>query len=62
MRLSAPKKGVFTISVILMILGLIGSFIPLGNSNILDLIQHYSFLLTFIGGVLLALGCMLKGF
>ena len=61
MRLSAPKKGVFTISVILIILGLIGWFIP-GNNDIFSFISRYSYWLTFIGGALLALGCMLKGF
>jgi len=61
MRLSAPKKGVFTISVILMIVGLIGSLIT-GKGDILNFIHNYSYWITFVGGVLLSLGCLLKGF
>ena len=61
MRLSAPKKVVFIISVILIILGLIGWFITL-KGDIPTFIHNYSFWLTFAGGVLVSLGCMLKGF
>jgi len=56
MKLSAPKKIVFLISVILIAVGLIGRFVPL-----LDLGFGLSYWLTLAGGVLLTLGCLLKG-
>jgi phosphotransferase system glucose/maltose/N-acetylglucosamine-specific IIC component len=55
MRLSAPRNVVFIISVCLIILGLLASlvFIPFfsGISN----------WVSFVGGILLVLGCMLSG-
>jgi phosphotransferase system glucose/maltose/N-acetylglucosamine-specific IIC component len=55
MKLSAPKQVVFVISVILIILGLIASlvFIPF--------VSGISNWVTFAGGALLSLGCLLKG-
>jgi hypothetical protein len=56
MRLSAPKQVVFYISVILLIVGLVANF---GNFNFF---AGDAFWITFAGGVLLSLGCLLKGF
>ena len=56
MRLSAPKQVVFIISVILLIVGLVAYF---GGFN---LFAGDFFWVTFAGGVLLSLGCLLKGF
>jgi len=58
MKLSAPKKGVFWISVILLIVGLLARLIP----GLPDVINGNAFWITFAGGVLLTLGCLLKGF
>jgi hypothetical protein len=55
MRLNAPKTVVFFISVILIIVGLIaylGNFPGLGGN---------SYWITFAGGALLSLACLLKG-
>ena len=59
MKLTAPKKIVFLISVILIILGLI---VQLTNLIPFSLIVGIGFWLTFAGGVLLSLGVLLKGF
>jgi hypothetical protein len=55
MRLNAPKKVVFTISVILIILGLVASLVSLPP---LSGINNW---LSFAGGGLLSLACLLKG-
>jgi hypothetical protein len=54
MRLSAPKKNVFWISVILVLVGALGFFV--------DALADYQVLLFLVGYVLLALGNILKGF
>jgi len=58
MRLSSPKQGVFCISVILIVVGLLAVLIPtipfIGGAGI-------GYWITFAGGVLLTLGCLLKG-
>ena len=56
MKLSAPKQIVFLISIILIIVGLVGRFVPF-----LDFGIGLSYWLTLAGGVLLSLGCLLKG-
>ena len=56
MRLNAPKKIVFWISVILAALGIIGSLVSL------PVISGIAFWLLVIGYVLLFLGNVLKGF
>jgi predicted membrane channel-forming protein YqfA (hemolysin III family) len=56
MRLNAPKKAVFAISLILICLGLIAS---LTTIRYLSGINNW---ISFAGGVLLTLGCLLKGF
>jgi len=64
MKLSSPTNVVFWISVILIILGLLVVLIPslpliggvfLGKVSL-------GYWLTFAGGILLTLGCLLKGF
>ena len=55
MRLTAPKKWLFFISVVLIVFGLIASF------NVIPAITGVSNWLSFAGGGLLALGCLLKG-
>jgi len=56
MKLSAPKKGVFWISLILIILGLVAVLLPI------PFISGISYWITLAGAVLLILGCLLKGF
>ena len=56
MRLSAPKKIVFWISVILVVLALVAYFVTsLG-------FQSYAIWLALVGYLLLAAGNVLKGF
>jgi hypothetical protein len=54
MRLSAPKKIVFWISVALVVVGLLGFFI--------GFLADFKLWLILAGYVLLALGNLLKGF
>jgi len=61
MKLSAPKKVVFCISVILIILGLLCTLIP-GLTFLGGYQSVIGYWLTFAGGVLLTFGCLLKGF
>jgi hypothetical protein len=56
MRLSAPKKNVWWIALILSVLGLIGHLVAL------PVITMYSFWLVLAGYVLLLLGTSMKGF
>ena len=55
MRLSAPKKAVFAISLFLIVIGLIASLTPI---PVLTGINNW---ISFAGGALLSLGCLLKG-
>lgn len=55
MKLNAPKQITFLISVIVFIVGLIGSFIAV------PFISGIAFWLIVAGFVLLALSCVLKG-
>jgi hypothetical protein len=57
MRLSAPTKVVFIISVILLIVGLLINF----GFGFLDPIKAGGFWITFAGGALLAIGAFFKG-
>lgn len=54
MRLSAPTKNVFYISVLLVVLGLAGQF---GVTALAD----YAYYLTLAGFALLTAGVMMKG-
>jgi len=56
MRLSAPKQIVFFISVILIVLGLLASLVAI------PVISGINNWVSFVGGGLLTLGCLLKGF
>ena len=56
MRLSAPKQIVFIISVILIVLGLLASLVAI------PFISGIHNWVSFAGGALLTLGCLLKGF
>ncbi|MCJ7725496.1 MAG: hypothetical protein MUP76_03810 [Acidimicrobiia bacterium] len=56
MRLSAPKNITFFIAIALIAFGLIAHF-----TDIVDIKTDVIFLVTAGGGVLLALGCWLKG-
>ena len=56
MRLSAPKNIVFFISVCLIILGLVASLVAIPG------LSAFSNWISFAGGALLSLGCLLKGF
>jgi hypothetical protein len=54
--LSSPKNAVFIISVILIVLGLLSSLVAI------PFISGISNWVSFAGGAILALGCLLKGF
>ena len=56
MKLNAPTKVVFAISLILILLGLIAS---LTHIKYLSGINNW---ISFAGGAVLTLGCLLKGF
>jgi hypothetical protein len=56
MNLSAPTTPVFIISVIIAILGI------LSGTGVLAIIPVSAFWLVTIGYVILAAGCLLKGF
>jgi len=55
MRLSAPTTITFLLSLALVILGMIGRFTPAG------ILSLYAFAFVFIGYVVLAVGCLIKG-
>ena len=55
MRLSAPKKVVWLIAVILGVLGLIGHFV------VLPVVTPYSFWLVAVGFIILVLATLLEG-
>jgi len=56
MKLSSPTNVVFCISVILIVLGLLGSLIAI------PVVSNFNNWVAFAGGALLTLGCLLKGF
>lgn len=56
MKLSAPKKFTFCLSVILLVVGVIGHFVSI------PVVSAYSYWIVVVSAVLLALGCYLKGF
>lgn len=56
MRLSAPKNLTFFIAVAMIAFGLVAHF-----TDVVDIETDAIFLITAGGGVLLALGCWLKG-
>ncbi|HUV95439.1 MAG TPA: hypothetical protein VMX14_11525 [Anaerolineae bacterium] len=56
MRLSAPKKGTFTLSL------LVGAVaIALRVLQGIELLEHYDFILLALAFIVLALGALLKG-
>jgi len=55
MKLSAPKSVTFIISIVLIIGGLVSFFIFPESQ------QDNALFISFVGGVLLSLGCLLKG-
>ena len=57
MRLSAPKNAIFIISVFLLIVGLIAYLVP----SFPDALNRNAIWITFVGGALLSVGCLLKG-
>jgi hypothetical protein len=56
MKLNAPKQVVFAISVCLIGLGLLASLVPI------SFVSGINNWISFAGGALLTLGCLLKGF
>jgi hypothetical protein len=56
MKLNAPKNVTFFIGVALLVVGFIGCLGSFGDFTTL-----YGPIITFAGGALLALGCLLKG-
>jgi uncharacterized protein YqgC (DUF456 family) len=61
MNLSSPKQITFLIAVVLIVLGLIGVFVPAIGGLFVLAKASAAFWFTFAGGALLALGCLLKG-
>ena len=55
MRLNAPKKNIWWISVILGVLGVLGAVVTI------PFISAYAFWLVTVGFILLALSTVLKG-
>lgn len=56
MRLSAPKKNTFYLSIFLVVLGLLGEYGVIGS------LGGAAYILTLVGYLLLAAGVYLKGF
>ena len=56
MKLSAPKKFTFCLSIVLLILGVVAHFVAI------PFVSAYSYWLVVVSSVILALGCYLKGF
>ena len=56
MKLSAPKKFTFCLSVILLIVGVVANFVSI------PFVSTYSYWVVVASSVILALGCYLKGF
>lgn len=56
MKLTPPKKSTFWISVVLVALGLIGTFVTI------PFVSGLAFWFVFVGYVVLLLGLLLKGF
>ena len=55
MRLNAPKNVTLCISVILIVLGLLGSLV------VIPVVSGFANWISFAGGALLSLGCLVKG-
>ena len=55
MRLSAPKKSTFWISIVFCVLGVLGHFF-------VTALAPYAFWLVLVGAILLVLGCCVKDF
>jgi hypothetical protein len=55
MKLSAPKKITWWISLILVVLGVLGTFVSI------PIVSAYSFLFVVIGAALLLLANLIKG-
>ena len=56
MRLNSPKKVTLCISVCLIIIGLVGSLV-----DTIPFVSDYENWISFAGGALLSLGCLIKG-
>lgn len=56
MKLTPPTKAVFWISVVLGLLGLIGTFVSI------PFVSGFAFWFVFVGFALLVAGLVLKGF
>ncbi|MDR2900931.1 MAG: hypothetical protein LBV20_05385 [Treponema sp.] len=56
MRLSSPRQLTFLISLILIIVGIVTFFV-----RDISFFDNQAFWLTFAGGALLSLGCLIKG-
>lgn len=55
MKLSAPTMITFLVSLALVVLGVIGRLTPAG------ILSVYTYAFVFIGYVVLAVGCLVKG-
>ena len=57
MKLNAPKFVTFLVCLVLLVVGLLAAlgFIPV------PIVQRYSYWITFAGGALLSLACVMKG-
>lgn len=61
MRLTAPKRSVFWISIIIALIGVIAKLAKYVDSSLTSF-DGYSFIILLIGFVLLVLGIFVKGF
>jgi len=59
--LNSPTKLVFIISVCLIVAGLVVKFVTATGSTPLFSVGEIGFWVTFVGGGLLSLSCLLKG-
>jgi hypothetical protein len=55
LRLNAPTQIVFWISLILVVIALIGVFVPIAY------VTAYAFWIAIVGYIVLAAGCLMKG-
>ena len=56
MNLSAPSTAVFWIAVVIVILALIGFFVPT-----IPILGQFAFWIAILGFVILAGGCLMRG-
>jgi hypothetical protein len=61
MKLTAPKRSVFWISIIIALIGVLAKLAKYVDSSLVS-VDAYSFIILLVGFILLVLGIFLKGF